>query len=264
VRYTSGASPTTYRYTGQREEASFGLYYYNARWYDPALGRFAQADSIVPEVSQGVQAWDRYAYVNNNPIINTDPSGHFCVGPLLAVCAAVLTFIVVNKAAISAVTITIAIMSFVGPSNPDPQLINDPVASQQAFENSMFQAGGVLSLGNMALQLGETYGPKSYNGPDYIVTRDGVVIPVPDDAIGPFPTKNEAGIQFIGGNGGNGLNNNVSNVRIMDPTVPKPPSPGYPNGYVVYSNSSGQTINPVSGQTVSPSNPFWHIEIKMK
>ena len=47
--------------------------YYNARWYDPALGRFAQADSIVPG---GVQGLDRYAYVNNNPMRYTDPTGH--------------------------------------------------------------------------------------------------------------------------------------------------------------------------------------------
>jgi hypothetical protein len=47
--------------------------FYNARWYDPALGRFAQADSIVPG---GVQGLDRYAYANNNPLYYTDPSGH--------------------------------------------------------------------------------------------------------------------------------------------------------------------------------------------
>lgn len=46
----------------------------NARWYDPALGRFAQADSIVPG---GVQGWDRYAYTLNNPIRYNDPTGHF-------------------------------------------------------------------------------------------------------------------------------------------------------------------------------------------
>ena len=38
------------------------------RWYDPALGRFAQADSV--------GAGDRYAYVLNNPLRYTDPSGH--------------------------------------------------------------------------------------------------------------------------------------------------------------------------------------------
>lgn len=48
--------------------------FYNARWYDPALGRFAQADTIIPD---GVQGLDRYAYVNNNPLRYTDPSGHY-------------------------------------------------------------------------------------------------------------------------------------------------------------------------------------------
>ncbi len=47
--------------------------YYNARWYDPSLGRFAQADTIVPG---GAQGYDRYAYVNNDPVRYTDPSGH--------------------------------------------------------------------------------------------------------------------------------------------------------------------------------------------
>jgi len=50
-------------------ESSFGLYYYNARWYDPQLGRFAQADTIVPGGAQGL---DRYAYVNNNPLKYND------------------------------------------------------------------------------------------------------------------------------------------------------------------------------------------------
>jgi len=43
---------------------------------DPYLNRFIQPDSIVPLVSQGTQAWDRYAFVNNNPVRNVDPSGH--------------------------------------------------------------------------------------------------------------------------------------------------------------------------------------------
>jgi RHS repeat-associated protein len=74
VRYATENVPTKYQYTGQYSyEAEFGLYFYNARWYDPVLSRFAQADSIVPS---GVQGWDRYAYVNNNPLAYTDPSGH--------------------------------------------------------------------------------------------------------------------------------------------------------------------------------------------
>jgi lysozyme len=52
--------------------------YFNARWLDVSTGRFAQADSIIPP-SQGVQAWDRYAYTNNSPVNFTDPRGHKAV-----------------------------------------------------------------------------------------------------------------------------------------------------------------------------------------
>ncbi|MEA3439846.1 MAG: RHS repeat-associated core domain-containing protein, partial [Chloroflexota bacterium] len=68
---------TDYTFTGQRSEVdSFGLMYYNARWYDPALGRLAQADSIIPEPGNPVD-WDRYAYARNNPVKYRDPSGHW-------------------------------------------------------------------------------------------------------------------------------------------------------------------------------------------
>ncbi|MBL8089750.1 MAG: RHS repeat-associated core domain-containing protein [Anaerolineales bacterium] len=80
TRYSSGTNPTDYTYTGQYSYTDdFGLMFYNARWYDPSLGRFAQADTIVPS---GVQGLDRYAYTFNNPIIYTDPSGH---NPLLII-----------------------------------------------------------------------------------------------------------------------------------------------------------------------------------
>ena len=46
TRYTSGATPTSFQFTGQRNDAT-GLYFYNARYYDPSLGRFLQADSLV-------------------------------------------------------------------------------------------------------------------------------------------------------------------------------------------------------------------------
>ncbi|MBI4738414.1 hypothetical protein HY772_02425 [Candidatus Woesearchaeota archaeon] len=51
----------------------FGLMFYNARWYDPSLGRFRQAGSIVPSGAQGL---DRYAYVNNALTQFIDPTGH--------------------------------------------------------------------------------------------------------------------------------------------------------------------------------------------
>jgi RHS repeat-associated protein len=71
VRYSSGSLPTQYQYTGQYTYATdFGLYFYNARWYDSQLGRFNQADSIVPNPGDP-QAWDRYAAMANNPVNQT-------------------------------------------------------------------------------------------------------------------------------------------------------------------------------------------------
>ena len=75
TRYSSGSTPTTFRYTGQREESSLGLYWYASRWYSPGLGRFVSPDSIIPQPGNP-QAWDRYSYVFSNPVRNVDPSGH--------------------------------------------------------------------------------------------------------------------------------------------------------------------------------------------
>ena len=42
----------------------------------PSERRFLSPDSIVPTQTQGTQAWDRYAFVNNNPVRYNDPTGH--------------------------------------------------------------------------------------------------------------------------------------------------------------------------------------------
>ena len=71
---------TTRRFTGQYHEQALpggeGLAYYNARWYDPALGRFVSPDSIVPEPGDP-QDFNRYSYVRNNPLNFIDPTGHY-------------------------------------------------------------------------------------------------------------------------------------------------------------------------------------------
>ena len=78
-----------HKYTGQEEDAETGLYYYGARYYDPSIGRFISADTIVPNPSYP-QSLNRYSYGYNNPIIYTDPNGHnpfvigFIIGALIA------------------------------------------------------------------------------------------------------------------------------------------------------------------------------------
>ncbi|MDD5009720.1 MAG: RHS repeat-associated core domain-containing protein [Syntrophorhabdaceae bacterium] len=66
-------------FTDQEEDDEAGLYNYKARLYDPLLGRFISADSIVPEPGN-LQAYNRYSYCLNNPVVYTDPSGQFSLG----------------------------------------------------------------------------------------------------------------------------------------------------------------------------------------
>ncbi|MEW5960980.1 MAG: RHS repeat-associated core domain-containing protein, partial [Chloroflexota bacterium] len=78
-RWVEGATPTDFGFTSQRAEG-FGLMDYNARYYSPALGRFVSPDSMVPEPTSS-SGFNRYAYVKNNPLRYTDPSGYFqCEG----------------------------------------------------------------------------------------------------------------------------------------------------------------------------------------
>jgi RHS repeat-associated protein len=78
--YAESATPTTYRFTSQRLESGVdsvaGLYYYNARWYDPYLNRWLSPDTIVPQPGNP-QSLNRYSYVLNNPVKYTDPTGHW-------------------------------------------------------------------------------------------------------------------------------------------------------------------------------------------
>jgi RHS repeat-associated protein len=78
-RYNPGGQITTFRFTGQRWDPGTGLYFYNSRWYDPLIGRFIQADTIVPQPGNP-QALNRYSYVLGNPLRYTDPTGHCATG----------------------------------------------------------------------------------------------------------------------------------------------------------------------------------------
>lgn len=48
--------------------------YMHARFYSPLLGRFLSADPILGRL-RAPQSWNRYSYVQNNPVLLTDPTG---------------------------------------------------------------------------------------------------------------------------------------------------------------------------------------------
>ncbi len=61
-------------FIGEREDPEVGLVYLNARYYDPAIGRFVSPDWWEP--NQPGVGTNRYAYSDNDPINKHDPSGH--------------------------------------------------------------------------------------------------------------------------------------------------------------------------------------------
>ena len=79
-------------FTGKDWDEDVGLYYYNARWYDPAVGRFISEDSVADLANNNHE----YVYCANNPIINIDPTGN-TLGNVISVLGKIST--VMNFAA---------------------------------------------------------------------------------------------------------------------------------------------------------------------
>jgi RHS repeat-associated protein len=74
TRYVWGTQMTNFTYTGQRSISYLNIIKMGIRWYDPALGRFTQPDSVIPGTGNPM-AFDRYMFVFSNPLRFVDPSG---------------------------------------------------------------------------------------------------------------------------------------------------------------------------------------------
>lgn len=67
---------TTKGFTGHEMVDALGIIHMNGRIYDPALGRFLQADPFIDGVDD-TQGYNRYSYVKGNPLTLTDPTGYY-------------------------------------------------------------------------------------------------------------------------------------------------------------------------------------------
>ena len=70
------ADDNAFRYCGEYFDAETGTIYLRARYYNPTTGRFISRDSYAGKNTDPLSL-NLYTYCCNNPIIGTDPSGHF-------------------------------------------------------------------------------------------------------------------------------------------------------------------------------------------
>jgi RHS repeat-associated protein len=77
IRAMTGRDNFRPKFTGKELDRETGLYYFNARYYDPAIGRFTSADDRPGGEFGTPDFLNRYAYVLNNPIGGIDIDGHF-------------------------------------------------------------------------------------------------------------------------------------------------------------------------------------------
>ena len=72
------------RYRGYYYDAETGFYYLQSRYYDPAICRFINADTFATTDANGFLSANMFAYCENNPINNSDPTGKLLLGAMLA------------------------------------------------------------------------------------------------------------------------------------------------------------------------------------
>jgi len=65
-----------YRYTDKERDTESGLDYFGARYYGSNMGRMMSPDPLGGDMTNP-QSLNRYAYVLNNPLRYTDPTGMY-------------------------------------------------------------------------------------------------------------------------------------------------------------------------------------------
>ena len=201
--------------------------------------------------SQWLQ-WSMQSMVTGLPVI-TDSTGVVCFGR--AACEAAYRYIIAHPNDLAgAVSIAANYCS------------DDPGACRNF--NVIAEIGrSLLGLGEMGASLnlaGDEIPATTMPNSDLatIVGPGGTVLPGIEMGAGGVPTavdgKLTGGMEFPIDPSGSVLSSRVASIRVMMPSSNwKYPMP---NGYVSYQNAAGQTIDPLSGQTVSNSDPWAHIQ----
>jgi RHS repeat-associated protein len=255
--------PIPFGWAGDYRDDS-GLINLRARHYDPVTGTFLQRDPLVSVTREA------YGYVGGSPLNRTDPSGliwpfdeddnTFLSGTCVAFGAngcdnsgnqnwAGNVFAGAGNALTFGQGVDLA-GKVIGKGD-------DFTACYGNSDSWAYRGGavGALLIGAVVAGGGSagarTAAAERAGTADFIGFANGPPAVVPNGAIGPAATR-ASGMQFTGGTGGFGMNSRVTGVRVMDATA-------HHGRRVVYMNRLEQTVNPLTGRTVSNSSPWAHL-----
>ena len=145
---STGLTVNPYRYRGEYQDETTGLYYLRSRYYDSTTGRFITVDGYSGSISDPISL-HKYLYANANPIMNSDPTGYFTL-------ADVTTAMTVNNILSSACTSSI-IGGLLALIDKISEGCNDPVALCNAYlcgANIGLVSGALFGAASFYIQMG--------------------------------------------------------------------------------------------------------------
>ncbi len=210
-------------YTGHPQDADTGLVYAGARYYDPVVGRFLAQDPVEFQ-EDNLHSFNRYAYGANNPYKYIDPDGR------------------VNVCASAAVAATRSSATCGGGFAGGGSLGGAPRVSLPSGSTGA-PRGAPVGSGT----LGAGKGPHGGGKPDFVVSRDGAVVPnSPKTARQSLEKAGSRGKKISNPSGTEtGSVHNIPDmkmdVRIMDG------GPVHPPRVVTTRQGTRQPVNPSDG-----------------
>ncbi len=140
-----------YFYRGYRYDSEIDLYYLNSRFYDSNVGRFINADGIIPHQGS-IIAHNTYSYGTNNFVMSVDYSGYSPEGFEVAggIALGIATVVLIAALIACPVLIPIAGLSV---ASGGAQVTSNIINRQPAFQNVLGATigGAITGLGSIPI-----------------------------------------------------------------------------------------------------------------